>query len=167
MNTAVPPPVAQLLRDAGLFGDLDDVQLAELARQATVEDYSAGVTLFREGSRNDKLCFVIVGAVALEMHIPRRGPTRLLTIGAGQLLAWSALLGDGTMTATGIVQEDLRMIAFPADALRTLCESNHDIGYSVMKHVSNSISRRLLGTRLQLLDLFAESDAPLLPTEGA
>lgn len=168
MNTAVPTSVvAQRLREAGLFGDLGDAQLAELARHATVENYPAGTTLFREGTKNDKLCFVVDGAVALEMHIPRQGKTRLLTIGPGQLLAWSALLGNGTMTATAIAQDELQVIAFPAETLRDLCESNHDIGYNVMKQVSHSISRRLLGTRLQLLDLFAETDAPLLPTEGA
>lgn len=158
MNTAAPPSIAQFLRDAGLFGDLDDGHIAELAGIACVEDHLPGKTLFREGGRHDNLCFVIEGTVSLEMHIPRRGAVRILTVGSGQLLAWSALLGDGTMTATGTVQEHLRMVVFPAGKLRDLCEANHDIGYSVMKQMAISVSRRLLGTRLQLLDLFAESE---------
>jgi hypothetical protein len=64
------------------------------------------------------------------------------------------------MTATGTVQDDLRLIVCPAGELRSLCESNHDIGYCVMKQMANSVSRRLLGTRLQLLDLFAETEPP-------
>jgi CRP-like cAMP-binding protein len=157
MNAAAAP-IPQRLREVGLFADLDDPALAELTGIAHVEDHPAGTTLFREGGRNANLGFVVDGHVALEMHVPRGGATRILTIGPGQLLAWSALLGDGTMTATAIVQENVRMVVFPADKLRQLCESNHDIGYRVMKQMAISVSRRLLATRLQLLDLFAETD---------
>ena len=165
MNAATAPPIPQLLCEVGLFADLDDQPLAELTGIARVEDHSAGTTLFREGGRHANLYFVIRGTVSLEMHIPRRGAARILTIGPGQLLAWSALLGDGTMTATAIVQEDVRMIVLPADELRHLCESDHHIGYSVMKQMATSVSRRLLGTRLQLLDLFAETD-PVTHADG-
>lgn len=158
MNGVTAPSISELLREAGLFADLDAPQLDRLARIARIEEHASGKTLFREGGRNENLCFVIDGTVSLEMSVPRRGPARILTIGPGQLLAWSALLGGGMMTATATVQEPLRMIVFPAGGLRDLCEANHGIGYSVMKQVAGSVARRLLGTRLQLLDLFAETD---------
>lgn len=158
MNVPATQSVSQLLRDAGLFADLDDADLAKVAGIASVEDRAAGATIFKEGGRNSNLYFVIAGAAALEMHVPRRGTKRILTIGPGQLLAWSALLGDGTMTASAIAQQDLRLVAIPADPLRKLSDADHDIGYSVMRQTANSLSRRLLATRLQLLDLFAETD---------
>ena len=151
--------ISEMLRQAGLFADLADPQLLELAALAGVAEHASGQILFREGGRNEELAFVIDGTVSLEMHVPSRGPARILTIGSGQLLAWSALLGGGTMTATAIVLDHVRLIVFPAGPLRALCETNHDIGYSVMKQVAGSVARRLLGTRLQLLDLFAETDA--------
>jgi CRP-like cAMP-binding protein len=150
--------IAELLREAGLFAGLNDPQLIKLAGIARLADHSSRTRLFREGEQHGQLSFVVDGAVALEMHIPRRGAARILTIGPGQVLAWSALLSDGTMTATAIVQEPARMIVFPAGELRSLCESDHDIGYSVMKQIAGSVSRRLLATRLQLLDLFAETE---------
>jgi CRP/FNR family transcriptional regulator, cyclic AMP receptor protein len=159
MNSPATTSISQLLRGAGLFDDLDDADLAKVAGVAAVEDRADGEILFKEGSWNANLYYVIAGAAALEMHVPRRGTKRILTVGAGQLLAWSALLGDGTMTATAVAQQGLRMVAIPADQLRSLCDSDHDIGYSVMQQTAKSLSRRLLATRLQLLDLFAESDS--------
>ena len=151
-------PISEMLRHSGLFADLADPQLVELAALAGVAEHAPGQILFREGGCNAELAFVIDGIVSLEMHVPSRGPARILTIGSGQLLAWSALLGGGTMTATAIALDRVRLIVFPAGALWSLCETNHDIGYSVMKQVAGSVARRLLGTRLQLLDLFAETD---------
>jgi len=159
MNSSATTSVSQLLRDAGFFSDLDDADLAKVAGIAAVEDRAAGEVIFKEGGRNNNLYFVIAGAAALEMHVPRRGTTRILTVGPGQLLAWSALLGDATMTATAVSQQDLQMVAIPADDLKTLCDSDHDIGYSVMQQTAKSLSRRLLATRLQLLDLFTETDS--------
>jgi hypothetical protein len=36
-----------------------------------------------------------------------------------------------------------------------MCETDHDLGYVVMRRLANVIAGRLLVTRLQLLDMFA------------
>jgi CRP-like cAMP-binding protein len=154
---APPNSIPALLREAGLFADLDDAQLDDVARLAAVEAHAAGTTLFKEGAENHTLYVVLSGSVALEMHVPGRGVVRILTVGPGEVLAWSAFLAEGTMTATGIVQQDVRLIAFSASRLKALCAADHSIGFAVMSQVAASLSKRLLGTRLQLLDLFAEA----------
>ncbi|WP_442509378.1 hypothetical protein SH528x_000947 [Novipirellula sp. SH528] len=58
------------------------------------------------------------------------------------------------MTATAVATLDTTLISFDADALSQLCEQNHDIGYKVMFTIAKSLSKRLVATRLQLLDLF-------------
>jgi hypothetical protein len=51
---------------------------------------------------------------------------------------------------------DGTVISTDAEKLRALCEKDHDIGYLFMRRMSNVIASRLLVTRLQLLDMFAE-----------
>src|SRR5262249_23163465 len=110
-----------LLRATRLLDSLPDRLLARLEPMASVEYVNAKSVLFAEGSRCDRLFFVIDGVVALDMSVPRREPTRILTIGPGEVLAWSALLGDQRMTATATALEKTRLVSIGASALRQLC----------------------------------------------
>lgn len=72
------------------------------------------------------------------------------------------------MTSTAVALQPVKTIAFDGDALRQLCERNHEIGYYVMRQLETALSHRLVATRLQLLDLFADQ-VPVVdtaPVEG-
>ena len=43
-----------------------------------------------------------------------------------------------------------------------LCAANHEFGFHLMQRLASSLSKRLVATRLQLLDLFAETP-PTVP----
>lgn len=74
--------------------------------------------------------------------------------GPNEILAWSGFLADGAMTTSAIAIESIRTIEFDCHQLKRLCEDDHDLGYFIMKQVAVGLARRLLATRLQLLDLF-------------
>ena len=122
-----------------------------------MEHGAAGTILFREGALSDSLFLIIHGNVALDMHMPQRGQVRILTVGSGEVLAWSALLTDQRMTATATVLEEATLVSIPGNTLRALCDADPDVGYAVMKRMSQALAHRLLATRLQLLDLFRET----------
>jgi hypothetical protein len=48
-----------------------------------------------------------------------------------------------------------RLVAFDAGELRRLCDEDHSFGYYVMRRLANVVAGRLMTTRLQLLDMFA------------
>lgn len=136
----------------------------QLARIAVLQEMVEGEVLFREGTLQGDLFVVIEGHVALEMSVPGRGSNRILTVGPSDLLAWSPLLSDGRMTATARALISGRLIRFPSDQLRQLCEADHEVGFHMMTQVANAMARRLLATRLQLLDLFSTQPPPVAPT---
>ena len=129
--------------------------LAELAGMASIQSFAPQRVVFREGDRCADIFLLRSGRVALDMHVPGRGPVRVLTVGEGELLGWSAVLGDGPMTATATTQEATRLVVIPGATLGALCESNHEIGYRVMQQMARALAQRLVATRLQLLDLFS------------
>jgi CRP-like cAMP-binding protein len=133
--------------------------VAQLAELAVLRGFPAGTVLFAEGSRNPDLYVVAVGSVGLDMNVPARGPTRLLSVGPGELLAWSALLGGGRMTAMATALEDTQVVCLDGHRLAALCEADHELGYYVMRRLASGLSERLVATRLQLLDLFGQ-EAP-------
>lgn len=156
------PSIAIALREMEFSAVLPASVLTQLSRAAEWRVLSSGSVLFREGDFHDQLYLIHAGHLALEMCIPARGCTRLLTLGPGDLAAWSSLCGEGQMTATAIALEPVQLIAFPGRTLRELCEADHHFGYRLMSRLSQALSKRLLATRLQLLDLFG-SEAALPP----
>ena len=146
---------------AGLAAHLVD----ELAAVSAVVEFPAGATLFREGERNPFLYLVESGRIGLDMHVPSRGRVRILSVGPGEMLAWSALLGGGTMTVSAAALEDTRAIAASGPKLLEVCEENHELGYQLMQRMADALAQRLVATRLQLLDLFAEP-ASMGPTRS-
>lgn len=131
-------------------------QLAEIAQ---LESYPAGRVLFYESESHNRIHVLCNGLVTMEMRVPGHGTQKILSVGRGELLAWSGLLADGIMTSTAVAVEPTRVIEFPTDQLRSLCERNHELGYYVMRQVATSLARRLLATRLQLLDLFRDGNS--------
>lgn len=127
-------------------------RLAQLARSCT---YPSGAVLFVEGNVHSQFHIVAEGHVRLDMLVPRRGRIPILTAGPGDVLAWSALVGNSVMTSSAVALEAVKTVALPGDDLKRLCETEHEVGYHVMRQLASALSHRLLATRLQLLDLFA------------
>ncbi|RMF36818.1 MAG: cyclic nucleotide-binding domain-containing protein [Planctomycetota bacterium] len=146
-----------LLEQLQFSANFPDQVLHRLAQTAKMVEMHAGTVIFREGSLNETLYLIHTGRIALEMNVPGRGAVRILTLGPGEMLAWSALVGEGRMTATAIAIAESQLIALPAPHMRELCEADHEFGYHVMREMAAALARRLVATRLQLLDLFADS----------
>jgi CRP-like cAMP-binding protein len=145
----------QLLAALRFTAGLPREMLGELASISTLRTLPAESVIFREGAICPDLFLVQSGYVALDMRVPGRGAVLVFSVGEGELLGWSPLLGEGKMTATATVIEAAAVVVIPGADLRKLCESNHNIGYRVMQQVALALSQRLVATRLQLLDLFA------------
>ncbi len=149
-------PLAEQLATLQITAGLPDGVRDALAETATERCFAVGEYLCREGESTPELFLIANGHVGLDMLVPGRGQVRVLTLGPGEVLAWSAVVGNHGSTATGVATSDVRTIVFPDDALLNLCQTNRDVGYLVMRELAKAISRRLVATRLQLLDLFEE-----------
>lgn len=148
--------VLELMRAMPALADTDDRVLQQLAAIARVVIVPAGTLLFSEGDTHTDIYFVASGTISLDMVTAHCGKQQILTIGDGDLVAWSSLFGDGRMTASAVATEESQLIAFDTSQLRSMCNADHDFGFSMVTCAAKLICRRLLATRLQLLDLFHE-----------
>lgn len=146
----------ELIAKTRFAEEMSNSQRQCLSRVARRRTLSPGTILFREGEIEDDFFVISTGYVQLSMHVPGRGDVPFLTTGPGELVGWSGLLGEGRMTATATALEETTLIAMSGQKLRDLCSSEQDLGYILLKRVAQVLSQRLLSTRLQLLDLFAE-----------
>jgi CRP-like cAMP-binding protein len=143
-----------ILRNIHFLHDFPDAYLEPLASVASLKEYAPGAAVFREGQKESRLYLVAKGAVSLEFCTPGMGCKRLQTVGTGELLGWSPVLGLSDMTATARVLEQTRLIVLDARQLVTLCEHNPRFGYEFMRRTALALSQRLSATRLQLLDVY-------------
>lgn len=141
---------------------LPDAGLRCLADCAQPRSFDAGQVLFHEGTVSSDLFLMRRGRVQLQMRVPGRGSVPILTLGPGQLVGWSAAMHGGEMTTSAIALETTEVFALAGDTIRTLCEQDHELGFRFMQQLAGALARRLVATRLQLLDLFA-TDPPRIP----
>jgi CRP-like cAMP-binding protein len=147
--------VATALASSTFGSEFTRDELVSLAAGGRWRRFAATSVLFREGERSDSFYVVHRGHVALDMCLPARGCIRILTLGPGDVVAWSALLGGGIMTATAVALDDVELVELGGPELMSRCRSDPGLGYRLMRGLADALGKRLVATRLQLLDLFA------------
>lgn len=156
--------VEDAFKATSFISELPPEVVEAISQHTAVERYSSGSVIFREGMVHDQFAIVVEGSVGLEMHVPGRGDVRILSVGRGDILGWSPLLGEGAMTATARVIDDAVLLSANGAELRQLCERDHNVGYCVYWKLAMALSARLLATRLQMLDVFSR-EAPQIQSD--
>lgn len=152
-----PAELQQMLKEHRFFPELSELAAHKLAERIVVREFPIQSTIFEEGAENSWIHFIIAGQVALEMNAPPRGRSRVLTLGPGDILAWSALLGGGRMTTSAIALSDSKALAISASDIDSLCKLDERFGFLLFRDLATALSKRLTATRLQMLDLFGSS----------
>jgi CRP/FNR family cyclic AMP-dependent transcriptional regulator len=114
----------------------------------------AGEYLFREGRPADQFYLVRHGRVALEVKAPGRGSVAFQTVSAGQVAGVSWLVPPYRWAYDAKALELVRAVAMDATCLRDKCETDHDLGYELMKRFVPVLVERLHSTQLQILDVY-------------
>lgn len=126
--------------------------LRRLVSVGEVKNHPAGAYLFREGMHSDHIFLLGEGKVALEMSLPDTEVVRIQTVGPGELLGWSPLLGLGYMTASAVTLEPCRVLVLDVKRILALVEKDPSFGVDLMRRLARTLVRRLEATRLQLLE---------------
>jgi len=116
--------------------------------------FDAGQFILREGEEANRFYLLRQGKVALEIYTPERGSITIQTLGAGEILGWSWLVPPYYWRMDARAIELTRAIALDGKCLRGKCESDHDLGYELLKRFSQVMVEHLTSTRLQLLNVY-------------
>jgi CRP/FNR family transcriptional regulator, cyclic AMP receptor protein len=127
-------------------------RLAELGRTVQVK---AGEVMMREGDPADFLAIVVDGRVGLRMRVPERGQVTILTVEPGDVIGWSAIVPPYRSTSTPVALVDTELAYFDGPTLRASLAQDAQFAADFYPVLLKAVSRRLEGTRMQLLDLFS------------
>jgi CRP/FNR family cyclic AMP-dependent transcriptional regulator len=147
------------LRKIPWFQELKPEHFQQIMEISQLRKIRVEEVLFREGDKEDCLYVVIEGRVALDIFIPHRGKVRIYTVEPWDVFGWSSVtptIHQRTAGATAVT--DGLVACIDSQKLRQVCDEDHDLGYLVMRRLTNIVASRLLVTRLQLIDMFASPE---------
>lgn len=126
-------------------------RLAECARNIRFENEDV---IFHEGDEAKMFYLIRAGKVALQLFADRRGPLTILTLEEGDVLGWSWLSSPYYWKFTARALETTRAISLDGKCIREKAETDHDLGYELLKRFVHVIEERVQATSLQLLNVY-------------
>ena len=149
-----------LLRDHPFLRGLEPEYLALLAGCAANVRFREGSFLFREGDPAGQCFLIREGKMALEIAAPGRGAIIVQTLGAGDVTGFSWLLEPHQWEFDGRAVEPVRALALDGTCLRGKCADDPRLGFELTQLFARLAIRRLQATRLRLLDVYGNVNAP-------
>jgi CRP/FNR family transcriptional regulator, cyclic AMP receptor protein len=144
----------RIVKEHPFFGGMQEPFCKLVCGCAKNVRFEAGQYLFREGDPADEFYLLRHGRVALQVTAPGRGAVTFQTVGEGEIVGVSWLVPPYRWTNDAKAIDLTRAIAMDATCLRQKCESDHDLGYEMMKRFMPILIQRLQATRLQILDVY-------------
>jgi toluene monooxygenase system ferredoxin subunit len=136
------------LRSVEIFDGLSDDELKEVGKACKEVDLGEETTLFEENDSADSLYSLVDGEVSLRYRMPAKGSDKentISTLDPGGTFGWSSLLPPQKYNvAAYCTDKNCKAIRIDRDALIGVLESNHSIGYKVMKTLTAVISRQFM-----------------------
>lgn len=136
------------------FIDLNRAQIARLASISESQTYKAGNTVYFEGDKPLNVYIILDGQVSVEIDIPQIGPVEMYLAEPLDILGWSKLtpvIRQRYATAKATMTTNL--LSINGDELNSICDTDSQIGYVIMRRIANVSALNVLTTKLQLMDL--------------
>ena len=149
--------IIDLLHQHPFTKGLDGEVIELIAGCAKNVIFQANEYVIREGGNADYLYLIRHGTIALEMFLPGRGAFTFLTLKSGEVVGVTWLIPPYRWSHDARAVELTRAIAFDARCLREKCESDHHVGYEMMKRFVPSLIERLHASRLQCANVYGEN----------
>jgi len=150
--------ITELLHQSELFTGLTSEQIERIVDLGREETYAAGDIIIEEGSPTHELYIICCGMVEVEVargtihDVP--GPPQLSSIvrlGQGQVFGEMALVDSGSRSATvRCAQDDTTLYVIPHQEFWALCETDHHIGFIVMRNLAADLSFKMRHRNLQV-----------------
>ncbi len=136
--------------------------LKKIVSCATVADFPAGKYIFKQGEKAANFYLLTKGRVAVGLDSADKATMHVETLNAGDVLGWSWLVAPYQWRFHALATGATYAVVINGEKLRGLCESDHELGYEIMKRFLDVIAARLEMANLQYLDLLNNSKGGLL-----
>jgi CRP-like cAMP-binding protein len=147
----------QTLEGIAFLRDMPSAYVQRIAGVAQIVSTKEQDVVFREGDAADNIYLIAHGTVSLEICSAGAGCRQILTLGTGELLGWSSLLGQSRFTARARTPRAARLVQISVPKLLELCDSDAKLGYELMRRTAIALAKRLSAARIQLVNVYGDT----------
>lgn len=146
----------RILAEHPFFKGLNEEYFSLVVGCASNVRSDANKMIVREGEEANQFYLIRSGKISVQLMTPNKGPVIIETLEEGDILGWSWLVPPYIWHFDAKALELTRMVALDGKCLRNKCESDHHLGYELMKRFGDIMIKQLESTRLQLLDIYGD-----------
>ena len=145
--------IADMLKEHPFFAELTSDKIALISSCAKNVHFRAGEKLAEAGDDAGIFFLLRSGDVALSMQ-GAKGPFLFQTLHAHDIVGTSWLIPPYHWTCSATAQTPTAALAFDGTCLRGKCEKDHNLGYTLMKHLLSIMVKREESLKLHILDIY-------------
>ena len=149
--------IKDLLDENPFFEGMKSSQIEFIAGCGKLVHFREGEFLQRENDECKKFFIIRHGDVAIESFVPGTGPIISRTVRDGGIVGYAWLYPPYRSEFDSRAMNSVTAIEMDGTCLRKKTETDHELGYEIMKRFAMIITERLQSTRRQLLDIYAQN----------
>jgi CRP/FNR family transcriptional regulator, cyclic AMP receptor protein len=136
--------IVTILKQVDLFRGLSDEQLARVGQIAEEKIFQTGDTICKQGDRADTMYIICAGQVEVIVHSSNGHSESVVYLGMGQVVGEMTLVDAGRRSATVLaIEDESQVYSIPHHNFTSLCETDTDIGYIMMRNIAQHMSFKL------------------------
>jgi CRP-like cAMP-binding protein len=146
-----------LIKQAAIFSDLDDDEVARIAEICSEQHFRSGQTIFKEGEPGNRLFIVSDGEVRVSRQVHGSGEEALAVLKPGACFGEMAVFDRSERSTDAIANTDCTLLTITRSDFEMLLDFERDLGYKVLWAVVRLLSQRLRVTNENLRSFLAMS----------
>lgn len=139
------------LQETKFLRDMPQEYVEQIANISQIRDFDEYDVVLREGQLAENLYLIASGNVHLESAIGGGHYKHILTLGPGDLVGCSSLLGE-CYTMRARTPDSARLVEINVEHLLAICNRDPAFGFEFMHRAVAALVKRLNKTRGQLLE---------------
>lgn len=146
-----------LLKQAAIFADLTDDELAHIVEICKEQQYKFGQPIFKEGEPGNRLYIIAEGEVRISRQVPGSGEEALTVLKKGACFGEMSVFDRSERSTDAIANKDCTLLTITRSDFEILLDFNRDLAYKVLWSVVRLLSERLRVTNDNLRSFLAMS----------
>lgn len=141
------------LKSVSIFSDLDDNELTRIAERCHEKEFGADEVIFVEHTEGDEMYLIIEGEVSIQLELANEDDMMpLITLKGGDIFGELSVVDESPRSATARSLIETKLLVLSKKDFDNLMESDHELGYKVMKKIAKLVSRRVRHANQKILD---------------
>lgn len=146
-----------LIKQAAIFADLDDSELARIAEICQEQQFKSAQTIFKENEPGNRLYIIADGEVRISRIVPGSGEEALAVLKTGACFGEMAVFDRSSRSTDAIANTDCRLITITRSDFEMLLDFDRDLAYKILWSVVRLLCERLRVTNDNLRSFLAMS----------